>query len=167
MEAAPVKLSFVSHFALSCAGGRGRGRGRRRKRRREKRKGGRKKKEREGREKEERERKREEGKKKGREGKKKGGSYDLPTGRPAAAARQHAIGTRRQHMFQGGRPLRGRRTLAAALCPMAKKARRLKLGFVSGPLRAKAKEEKHRRKFRSICLYFSDDFSKNRFSKFP
>jgi len=43
--------------------------------------------------------------KKKREGKKKAGNCDLPTGRPAAAARQHAIGTGRQHKLKGGCPL--------------------------------------------------------------
>ena len=79
-------------------------------RRREKKKGG-------GKGSKEREEKRRRGKgkekrkkRKGREGERKAGSCDLPTGRPAAAARQHAIGTGRQHKFQGGCPLRGRRT---------------------------------------------------------
>ena len=41
---------------------------------------------------------------------KKGGSFDLSPGRPAAAARQHAIGTGRQHKLKGGCPLRGVKT---------------------------------------------------------
>ena len=101
-----VKLSFVSRFALPWVlsgrrswseAGRQKERGRERRR-----KGGRGK--RKGREEKRRRGKRKEKRKekKVREGRRKAGNCDLPTGRPAAAARQHAIGTGRQHNLFGG-----------------------------------------------------------------